>query len=418
MAASPDEADAIIVNTCAFINDAKTESIDTILEMAQYKDHGENGGSEKLLVVSGCLAQRYSKELYKEIPEADIFIGVNDYDHINEIINEHDRTNDRMRYDTTAPQSYCEISDRLTQPGSVSTYLRIAEGCDNVCSYCVIPAIRGPYRSRRMEDIQAEAKMLAARGTKELIIIAQDVTAYGKDIYGRLALPELLRGICRIDGIEWIRLLYCYEDSITDELIETMRSEEKICSYIDIPLQHISDRILSGMNRHSTSASIRSTIKKLRERIPDIHIRTTFIVGFPGETAEDFEELEAFIEEEKFDRLGVFAYSREENTPAAEMPDQIAEEIKEERRDELMAVQREISLESNIAKKGRTLRVLVEECCDDGTYMGRTAYDAPDIDNGVIFTSDGAVLEPGTFADVIITDAFDYDLTGRAVDGK
>ena len=414
MAASPEEADAIIVNTCAFINDAKTESIDTILEMAQYKENPETGEKQdKLLVVSGCLAQRYSEELYKEIPEADILIGVNDYDHINEILSEHD-TKGRLRYDTTAPQSYCEIPDRLTEAGSVSAYLRIAEGCDNVCSYCVIPSIRGHYRSRHMEDIQKEAEMLAARGTKELIIIAQDVTAYGKDIYGRLALPELLRGLCAIDGIEWIRLLYCYEDSITDELIETIRSEEKICKYIDIPLQHISDRILSSMNRHSTSESIKATLKKLRERIPGMHIRTTFIVGFPGETDEDYNELADFIEEQKFDRLGVFAYSREEGTPAAEMPDQVDEDIKEQRRDEIMAIQREISLAGNIAKVGRTLRVLVEEHCEDGTYMGRTEYDAPDIDDGVIFTSD-AELEPGTFVNVEITDAFDYDLTGKAV---
>ena len=414
MAASPEEADAIIVNTCAFINDAKTESIDTILEMAQYKEDPETGKKQdKLLVVSGCLAQRYSEELYKEIPEADILIGVNDYDHINEILSEHD-TKGRLRYDTTAPQSYCEIPDRLTEAGSVSAYLRIAEGCDNVCSYCVIPSIRGHYRSRHMEDIQKEAEMLAARGTKELIIIAQDVTAYGKDIYGRLALPELLRGLCAIDGIEWIRLLYCYEDSITDELIETIKSEEKICKYIDIPLQHISDRILSSMNRHSTSESIKATLKKLRERIPGMHIRTTFIVGFPGETDEDYNELADFIEEQKFDRLGVFAYSREEGTPAAEMPDQVDEDIKEQRRDEIMAIQREISLAGNIAKVGRTLRVLVEEHCEDGTYMGRTEYDAPDIDDGVIFTSD-AELEPGTFVNVEITDAFDYDLTGKAV---
>ena len=414
MAASPEDADAIIVNTCAFINDAKTESIDTILEMAQYKQDQETGGKQdKLLVVSGCLAQRYSEELYKEIPEADILIGVNDYDHINEILNEHD-TKGRLRYDTTAPQSYCEIPDRLTEAGSVSAYLRIAEGCDNVCSYCVIPSIRGHYRSRHMEDIQAEAEMLAARGTKELMIIAQDVTAYGKDIYGRLALPELLHGLCAIDGIEWIRLLYCYEDSITDELIETIRSEEKICKYIDIPLQHISDRILTNMNRHSTSESIKTTLKKLRERIPGMHIRTTFIAGFPGETDEDFNELADFIEEQKFDRLGVFAYSREEGTPAAEMPDQVDEEIKEQRRDEIMDIQREISIGGNISKVGRTLRVLVEEHCEDGTDMGRTEYDAPDIDDGVIFTSD-AELETGTFVNVEITDAFDYDLTGKAV---
>jgi ribosomal protein S12 methylthiotransferase len=406
MADSPEEADAIIVNTCAFINDAKTESIDTILEMAQYKED-----SDKLLVVSGCLTQRYSEELFGEIPEADILIGVNDYDRINEILEEH-KSEDRIRYNTDAPQTYCEITERKLESGSVSAYLRIAEGCNNACSYCVIPAIRGAYRSRRMEDIVSEAEMLAGNGTKELIIIAQDVTFYGTDIYGRLALAELLRKLCKIEGIEWIRLLYCYEDSITDELIDTIKNEDKICKYIDIPLQHISDRILNNMNRHSTSESIKNTIAKLRSEIPDIHIRTTFIVGFPGETDEDYAELEDFIENTGFERLGVFAYSQEENTPAAEMPDQIDEEIKERRRDDIMAMQREISLNSNLKKVGKILRVLVEEKCEDGTYLGRTEYDAPEIDNGVIFTSD-TELVPGTFTNVEITDAFDYDLTGR-----
>jgi ribosomal protein S12 methylthiotransferase len=263
-----------------------------------------------------------------------------------------------------------------------------------------------------MEDIVSEAEMLAGNGTKELIIIAQDVTFYGTDIYGRLALAELLRKLCKIEGIEWIRLLYCYEDSITDELIDTIKNEDKICKYIDIPLQHISDRILNNMNRHSTSESIKNTIAKLRSEIPDIHIRTTFIVGFPGETDEDYAELEDFIENTGFERLGVFAYSQEENTPAAEMPDQIDEEIKERRRDDIMAMQREISLNSNLKKVGKILRVLVEEKCEDGTYLGRTEYDAPEIDNGVIFTSD-TELVPGTFTNVEITDAFDYDLTGR-----
>lgn len=408
MADSPEEADTIIVNTCAFINDAKTESIDTILDMAQYKADGE-----KTLIVSGCLSQRYSKELFEEIPEADILIGVNDYDRINDILAEH-MEKGRLRYDTRAPQAYCEIPERKTDPGSVTSYLRIAEGCDNVCSYCVIPYIRGAYRSRRMEDIMAEAQILADRGTKEIVIIAQDVTAYGKDTCGRLMLPELLRRLCRIDGIEWIRLLYCYEDSITDELIETIRDEEKICRYIDIPLQHFSDPVLQRMNRHSTSASIRETIKKLRAAVPDIHIRTTFITGFPGETDEDYEKLADFAEETCFERLGVFAYSKEENTPAAEMPDQVDQEIKEQRRDDLMSLQREISLESNLAKVGLTMKVLVEEKCEDGTYMGRTEFDAPEIDNGVIFTADEE-LAPGTFVNVEITDAFDYDLTGKAV---
>ena len=405
---SPEDSDAMIVNTCAFINDAKAESVDTILEMAQYKEE-----KDRLLIVTGCLSQRFSAELYDEIPEADIFLGVNDYEKINEILAEH-TVGKRERFATSAPQTYCEISERKTEPGAVSAYLRLAEGCDNVCSHCVIPYIRGAYRSRRMEDIVSEASMLADRGTQELILIAQDVTAYGKDLYGELALPKLLNMLCDIQGIRWIRLLYCYEDSITQELIETIKNQEKICKYIDIPLQHFSDRILSAMNRHSTSRSIEDTIAKLRSAIPDIHIRTTFITGFPGETEKDYGELETFVERTEFERMGVFAYSREENTPAAELPDQVEEELREQRRDQLMSLQREISLNKNLSKVGKTLLVLVEERCEDGTYLGRTEYDAPEIDNGVIFTSDEE-LEPGTFVRVEITDAFDYDLTGRAV---
>lgn len=405
---SPEESDAIIVNTCAFINDAKAESVDTILEMAQYKEEGA-----RMLIVTGCLSQRFSEELYEEIPEADLLLGVNDYAQINELLEAH-KAGTRGRYAAAAPQAFCEIPDRKTEPGAVSAYLRIAEGCDNVCSYCVIPSIRGGYRSRRMEDILAEARMLAQRGARELILIAQDVTAYGKDLYGRLALSELLNRLCEIPEIRWIRLLYCYEDSITKELIETIRDQEKICKYVDIPLQHFSDSILTAMNRHSTSQSIRNTIQALRKEIPGIHIRTTFITGFPGETEEDFDALEAFVEETGFERLGVFAYSREENTLAAQLPDQVEEALKEERRDRLMSLQREISLEKNLKKVGTTLLVLVEEHCEDGTYLGRTEYDAPEIDNGVIFTSEEP-LEPGTFVSVEITDAFDYDLTGSAV---
>lgn len=406
---SPNDADLIIVNTCAFINDAKTESIETILDMAQLKENGD-----KILMVSGCLSQRYSEELFKEIPEADIFIGVNEYDKINEIIDEYTKES-RLRYTGKAPSVYCEIPARKINPGAFSAYLRIAEGCDNVCSYCVIPSIRGPYRSRRMESVAEEAERLAEQGVKELVLVAQDVTAYGKDIYGRYALHELLSKLCRIEKIRWIRLLYCYEDSITDDLIDVIAGEEKICKYIDIPLQHVNDRILSSMNRRSTGDSIRAVIKKLRERIPDIHIRTTFITGFPGESEEEFGELAEFIEETEFERMGAFAYSMEENTPAADMPDQVDQEIKERRRDILMDIQREISLKNNTEKIGKVMEVLVEEVLEDGTYMGRTRFDAPEIDNGVIFTSDNELAE-GKFVTVEITDAFDYDLTGKAVE--
>ncbi|MBR5228886.1 MAG: 30S ribosomal protein S12 methylthiotransferase RimO [Firmicutes bacterium] len=404
---SPEEADMIIVNTCGFINDAKVESIDTIFEMAQLKDENP----DLILAMSGCLSQRYADSLYDEMPEVDLFLGVNDYDKINDIIAELENK-ERLVNVSHAPAVYCEIPERKTEEGAFTAYLRISEGCDNVCSYCVIPSIRGGFRSRKKEDIIAEANMLAGRGVKELVIIAQDVTAYGKDIYGGYVLHELLTELCKIDGIHWIRLLYCYEDSITDELIEVIKNEDKICKYLDIPLQHISDEILYNMNRHSTTESVKNTIRRLRREIPDIHIRTTFIVGFPGERQAHFDELEEFVAETRFDRMGVFAYSKEEGTVAAEMKGQVRESTKERRQDILMSLQREISLAKNEEKIGQTLEVLVDEKCDDGTYMGRTQYDAPDIDNGVIFTSDRE-LEPGQFIKVTVTDAFDYDLTGK-----
>lgn len=409
LAQDPYEADALVVNTCAFIKDAKEESIGAIFDMAGIKKD-----SGQLLLVTGCLPQRYAADLYKEMPEVDAFLGVNDYEHINEALEEA-ASGKRVSEVTRAPREYDELEVKVMDAGGASAYLRIAEGCDNVCSYCVIPAIRGPYRSRRMENIIKEAESLAAQGKKELILIAQDVSAYGKDIYGELVLYKLLRELCKIDGIEWIRLLYCYEDSITDELIQTMKEEDKICNYIDIPLQHINDRILSDMNRHSTTASINDTISRLRAAIPDIHIRTTFITGFPGETEEEFEELQDFIEETKFDRLGVFSFSLEEDTPAAEMPDQVDDDVKDARRDALMELQREISLENNKKKIGSVLETIIDEKNDDGTYSGRTRYDAPEIDDGVILTSD-TELQPGDIVYVKITDAFDYDLTGERIE--
>ncbi len=406
----PENADMLIVNTCAFINDAKEESISRIFDMVREKE----ADSSKRIIVTGCLGQRYSSELFDEIPEVDAFMGVNDYRSINEVL---DRvlSGERTAEVHEAPDEYCEISERITAPGEVSSYLRIAEGCDNVCTYCIIPHLRGRYRSRRMEEIIAEAEMLASRGTRELILIAQDVTAYGRDIYDEYMLHELLSRLCRIDDIRWIRMLYCYEDSITDELIETMSREEKICNYIDIPLQHIDDEILDRMHRNSTSSSIRNTIEKLRRAMPDINIRTTFITGFPGEDEEAFDRLADFINEVRFERMGVFSYSQEEGTPAAEMPDQVDQDIKEERKDILMEMQRRISLEHNESLIGNIMEVLVEEKSDDGTYLGRTRYDAPEIDDGVIFTSDSELL-PGSFIKVRITDAFDYDLIGEAAE--
>ncbi|MEG0661922.1 MAG: 30S ribosomal protein S12 methylthiotransferase RimO, partial [Anaerovoracaceae bacterium] len=362
-----EEADGIMVNTCGFINDAKTESINTIFDMARWG---------KLLMVSGCLTQRYGEELYEEMPEVDIFLGVNDYERLPEILSEH-RKGEREKFLSLYEKETGDLVRKIEE-NPYSATIKISEGCDNRCAYCIIPYIRGPYRSRPKEEILAEAQRLAQAGTKELILIAQDTTAYGIDLYGGYVLHELVRELCRIDGLEWIRLMYCYEDRITDELIQVMAEEEKVCHYLDIPIQHGSDKILKGMARRSTRSSIDETIKKLRTAMPDIHIRTTLIAGFPGESEEDFEELLAFAEEKRFERLGVFAYSPEEGTPAAEMENQVEEEEKEARKDAIMRRQVEISLEKNKEKIGRILDVIVEGKDEDGSYYGRSRYDAPE----------------------------------------
>lgn len=405
---TPEEADIIMVNTCGFINDAKTESIERIFDMAAYKEDG------KLLVVSGCLAQRYAEELHEEMPEVDLFIGVNEYENLPALLDELSKGVRRGVVSHLCDDGFLDRYVRKLPENPYSATIKIAEGCNNVCAYCVIPKIRGRYRSKREEDILAEAEALAAAGCKELILIAQDVTYYGMDLYGELRLAKLLRRLCRVDGIRWIRLMYCYEDRITDELIQTMAEEEKICDYLDIPIQHASDQVLAAMNRRSTSASIADTIRRLKEAMPDIHIRTTLIVGFPGETEEDFDTLCDFVEEQRFARLGVFAYSREENTPAGEREDQIDESVKEQRLDHIMRRQLDISLELNREKIGKTFEVLVEERDEDGSYIGRTAFDAPEIDNSVIFTS-ARDLAPGDFVRVLIDDAFDYDIVGTEV---
>ena len=408
-----DLADVIIVNTCGFINDAKKESISRIFELAEYKRDG------KKLLVCGCLSERYSEELFEEMPEVDGFLGVNEYERLPEILSSIEFSKDAdspARYNWVCGQAPDTLKTlpRLLNEESYTATLKISEGCNNRCAYCVIPSIRGPFRSKPKEEVIREAKWLSDNGCRELILIAQDVTLYGTDLYGRLALPELLRELCRIDKIEWIRLMYCYEDRITDELIEVIRTEPKICNYIDIPIQHASDRVLKAMRRRSTGESIKNTIKKLKAAIPDIHIRTTLITGFPGESEEDFDILLDFVEEMKFARLGVFAYSQEENTPAGEMKDQIPDEIKQQRLDTIMRRQLDISLEMNREKIGKILEVLVEERDEDGSYVGRTRYDAPEIDNSVIFTSDRD-LSPGNIVKVLIQDAFDYDLTGMEV---
>ncbi len=402
----PGEADAILVNTCGFINDAKEESIDRILELSESKLEGG------ILIVSGCLSQRYGEELGKALPEADIVMGVNEYQNLPQILSDHAKGRQEAFF-SSYEKEYSEIGTRASLGVSYSSYLKIAEGCNNICAYCVIPSIRGAYRSRKKEDILEEAGRLAEKGCKELILVAQDVTAYGIDLYGEYHLPQLLKGLCEINGIRWIRLMYCYEDRITDELIEVMAENENICKYIDIPIQHASDEVLARMNRRSTRATIENTIRKLRLAMPDIHIRTTLITGFPGETREDAEILEDFVESMRFERLGIFAYSKEEGTPAAVMKDQVPKKTKLARRDRLMRLQQQISLEHNLQKIGQIYEVLVEEL-EEESYIGRTAYDAPEIDNKVIFTSDEP-LSPGDFVMVQIDDGFDYDLTGHTV---
>lgn len=405
MVNSPEAADVIIVNTCGFINDAKTESIERIFDMAAYKETG------KKLVVSGCLSKRYAEELYEEMPEVDLFIGVNEYERLPELLQNLD---ERRVVCGSCTADILESTARKLAENPYTATLKIAEGCNNICAYCIIPKIRGKYRSKREEDILREAEELAAAGCKELILIAQDVTYYGKDLYGELRLAKLLKKLCRIEGIQWIRLMYCYEDRITDELIQVMAEEEKICNYLDIPIQHSSDTVLRAMNRRSTAKSIEDTLNRLKKAIPDIHVRTTLIVGFPGETEEDFEQLLDFVEKEKFARLGVFTYSQEENTAAGEMENQIDEDIKEERLDAIMRRQIDISLELNREKIEKTFTVLVEEQDEEGSYIGRTQYDAPEIDNSVIFTSN-RTLKAGDMVQVHITDAFDYDLVGTEV---
>ncbi len=403
------EADAIIVNTCAFIDDAKKESIDCILEMAEYKKQDKN----KALVVTGCLAQRYKEEILSEMPEVDAVVGTNNFYDISKILNEVFEKKEKKVY---CSDNICELPEHiervLTTP-SYTAFLKIAEGCDNHCTYCVIPSIRGAYRSRTVESIVAEAKKLAEGGVKELIVIAQDTTRYGMDIYGRQELPHLLKELCRIDGIKWIRLHYCYPELVTDEIIETIRNEEKICNYMDIPIQHCNNEILKKMGRRTSKEEIVSLIKKLRDRIPDIIIRTSLIAGFPQETEEQAEELRDFVSEMNFDRLGIFAYSREENTPAAKLDGQIDEEEKLCRRDVIMVEQAAVSEELNNKKIGKTYEVLVEGYdAIIKLYYGRTYMDSAEVDGKVFFKSSEKISE-GDFVNVLIDEAMEYDLYGE-----
>lgn len=403
-----DGCDAVIVNTCGFIDDAKKEAIENILDMVELKKEGVISK----IIVTGCLAQRYKDEIVKEIPEVDAVIGIGANGDIIKTVEEVMSGVDTI--ENYPPQ--CDLpleGQRILTTPHYWAYLKIGEGCSNRCTYCTIPSIRGNMRSRSMENVIDEAKQLAESGVKELILIAQDTTSYGLDLYGELKLPELLNELCKIDSIEWIRLLYCYPDRITDELIETMKNQEKVVNYIDLPLQHADDKILKAMNRRGDQALIRNVISKLRTEIPDVVIRTTFIVGFPGEGEEEFETLAEFVNEIEFDRLGVFTFSPQEGTPAFDMEDQVDEDIKARRGEVIMQDQYSIMEEKNNEKIGKTYRVVVEDY--DGysdSYTGRTYMDAPEIDGLVKFTSHKD-LDIGDFVDVEIFDVEDYDLIGE-----
>ena len=396
MVDSEEIADVIVINTCCFIHDAKEESIQTILEMAEYK----KAGSCKAMIVTGCLAQRYKQEIIDEIEEVDAVLGTTSYDKIVEAIDE-----------ALAGYTSVEMTDidalplveskRLVTTGGHFAYLKIAEGCDKHCTYCIIPKIRGNFRSVPIERLLKEAEDLVAQGVKEIILVAQETTLYGKDLYGEKSLHKLLRELCKISGLRWIRILYCYPEEITDELIQVIKEEDKICNYLDLPIQHASDGILKRMGRRTSKEQLVEIIGKLRKEIPDIAIRTTLITGFPGETQEQHEELMEFVDEMEFDRLGVFTYSPEEDTPAAEMPDQIPEDVKEDRQAELMI--------------GREVLVMIEgKVADENAYVGRTYKDAPNVD-GLIFVESEEELMSGDFARVRITGALEYDLMGEII---
>lgn len=413
----PSEAEIIIVNTCGFIESAKEESINTILQMAEYK----KSGSCKYIIVTGCLSQRYAEELFNELPEADAIAGVEVYDEIGSIIKrvmngERFIMLERSKPDVIYTSKESFLPRILTTP-SYTAYLKIAEGCDNCCSYCAIPKIRGPYRSKPMEQVLKEAKALADNGVKELIVVAQDTTRYGEDLPGgKLLLADLLKELNKIESLKWIRVMYCYPNNFTDELIETFASLDKVCKYVDLPLQHASNRLLASMNRYDTREEVETLLAKLRKRIPGIVIRTTFIVGFPGETDADFEELKEFVEQQRFENAGVFAYSQEEGTVAGAMPNQIPDEIKQERYHELMALQAQISEEIHKDTEGQTLEVLVEGIEEDGSglHYGRSYREAPDID-GLVFIENPGDIKPGCFVKVNILQGFTYESVGERI---
>ena len=402
------EADIIVINTCCFIHDAKEESIQNILEMAEYKKNG----SAKALIVTGCMAERYRQEILDEIPEVDEVLGTTAYDRILDAV---DAALAGQHEVMTADLDSLPLPEtkRLVTTGGHFAYLKIAEGCDKHCTYCIIPKIRGNFRSVPMERLLKEAQDLAEQGVKELILVAQETTLYGKDLYGEKSLPKLLRELCKISGIRWIRILYCYPEEITDELIQVIKEEPKICHYLDLPIQHANDTILKRMGRRTSKQELINIVQKLRKEIPDICLRTTLITGFPGETQEQHEEVMEFIDTLEFDRLGAFTYSPEEDTPAATFEDQIDEEVKEDRQADIMELQQEIAFDKAEDMIGREVLVMIEgKVADENAYVGRTYRDAPNVD-GLIFINTDVELISGDFAKVKVTGALDYDLIGE-----
>lgn len=407
------QADIVVVNTCCFIGDAKEESINTLLEMGRLKENGR----VKALVAAGCLAQRYRDEILKEIPEVDAIVGTTAISEIAEAVEEVLAGHGGKHYHNI-DEAPVTGKKRVVTTGGHFAYLKIAEGCDKRCSYCIIPKVRGSYRSVPMESLVREAAELAETGVRELILVAQETTLYGVDLYGKKALPELLHKLAEIPGIYWIRILYCYPEEITDELMEAIASEPKVCHYLDIPIQHASDRVLRRMGRRTDNGELRWMLDRLRQRIPDICLRTTLISGFPGETEEDFQELYRFVDEMEFDRLGVFTYSQEEGTAAAMMPGQLEEAVKEKRRDELMELQQEIAFEKAAAMVGRVLTVMVEgKVAEEDAYVARTYRDAPNVD-GYLFINTTAQLMTGDFVKVLVTGSNEYDLIGEIYHGE
>jgi len=411
-----DEADVIVVNTCCFIGDAKEESINTLLEMAAYKEKGKC----RLLVAAGCLAQRYHEEIKRELPEVDMIIGTTAYEELagtinsalNKAASKEKLPIEKLKSINYLPEPYI---NREAMNGGGHAYLKIAEGCNKCCTYCIIPKVRGSYRSVPVENLVKQAENRVANGIKEIILVAQETTLYGEDIYGKKSLPELLRKLSGIDGLKWIRILYCYPEEITDSLIETIKELPKVCHYLDIPVQHGSDSVLKRMGRRTDSTQLSGIIEKLRDSIPDIILRTTIITGFPGETEKEFEELKQFVRKIKFDRLGVFTYSQEEDTPAAEMQGQIPEEIKEARRNEIMEIQQQVAFEKNKPLTGKEMDVIVDGYLpEDGVYICRTYMDAPDVD-GYVFVKTDWQLMSGDFIKARITGSDGYDLAGDVV---